>query len=409
MMHAVARRFPAVFPPLLGLVWLASTLAIQADTTDGAWQAAKVDFLRLSRQEHNARIAEWREVAAWTFDDNRLPDGFAVLKGQWKVEEGRLRAVGGAPMDNRLIKLANCVWPAFRMEFDARLDSEDPAHADKICDIILGLNCAPDTGSFAKGYALLAAHYYNQATTLYRLNIPCARVEWSPVEPGRVAHYRTRDYPLQLTHRGVYGFARNLMGDENLAYAFYDEPGLVHDIMETYTNLALRVWEKQVADVDFDLIECWEDMASKNGSIISPDTFRAFMAPCYGRVAAFAREHGIEVILVDSDGYIEELAGLMREAGVTALYPFEVQAGNDVGRVRDRYPSVGIIGGLRKEAMYEGRAAIDREMERARAWIRRGRYIPGPDHFVLNLASFDNYRYFMERMKDVVLTTPVEV
>lgn len=227
--------------------------------------------------------------------------------------------------------------------------------------------------------------------------------------PERVAHYRTRDYPLQLTHRGVYGFARNLMGDENLAYAFYDEPGLVHDIMETYTNLALRVWEKQVADVDFDLIECWEDMASKNGSIISPDTFRAFMAPCYGRVAAFAREHGIEVILADSDGYIEELAGLMREAGVTALYPFEVQAGNDVGRVRDRYPSVGIIGGLRKEAMYEGRAAIDREMERARAWIRRGRYIPGPDHFVLNLASFDNYRYFMERMKDVVLTTPVEV
>ena len=73
MMHAVARRFPAVFPPLLGLVWLASTLAIQADTTDGAWQAAKVDFLRLSRQEHNARIAEWREVAAWTFDHRPEP------------------------------------------------------------------------------------------------------------------------------------------------------------------------------------------------------------------------------------------------------------------------------------------------------------------------------------------------
>ena len=224
-----------------------------------------------------------------------------------------------------------------------------------------------------------------------------------------VAQYRVRDYPLQLTHRGVYGFARNLMGDENLAYAFYDEPEMVHDIIETYSGMALRIWEKLTEEIDFDLIECWEDMASKNGPIISPAMFRTFMTPTYKRLANFARDHGIEIILVDSDGYIEELTELMCEAGVTALYPYEVQAGNDVGRVLDRYPEVGVIGGLRKEAMYEGRKAIDQEMRKAREWIRRGRYIPGPDHFVLGMASFENYRYFMEQMKEVVLTTPVEI
>jgi hypothetical protein len=175
--------------PVLGLVCVAAAEPRQAET-DAAWTSAKADFLRLSRQEHNARITEWQEVAAWTFDDNRMPGGFAALAGQWKVEEGRLRAIGGEPMSNRIIKLGNCVWPAFKIEFDARLDSGDPSHVDKICDIILGLNCAPDTGSFAKGYALLAAHYYNQATTLYRLNIPCARVEWSPVEPGRTHRFK---------------------------------------------------------------------------------------------------------------------------------------------------------------------------------------------------------------------------
>jgi len=226
---------------------------------------------------------------------------------------------------------------------------------------------------------------------------------------ARVQEYRDRDYPLQLTHRGVYGFARERMGDENLAYAFYDAPDLVHDMMEYYTDFAIQLWEKQTVEVEFDLIECWEDMASKNGSLISPAMFNEFMAPCYRRIADFAREHGIEVILVDSDGFIEELTEPMLEAGVNTLYPYEALAGNDVGRVLDRYPNVGIIGGLRKEAMYEGKEAIDREMVKAREWIKKGRYIPGPDHFVLELASFANYRYFMESLRDVVMTTKPEI
>jgi hypothetical protein len=171
-----------------------------------------------------------------------------------------------------------------------------------------------------------------------------------------VKEYQVRDYPLQLTHRGVYGFARERMGDENLALAFYDDPDLVHALMDDYTTMALKIWEKQCAHVEFDLIECWEDMASKNGSLISPQTFREFMTPCYQRIAGFAKEHGIRVILADSDGLIEELTGLMLEAGVTTLYPYEVLAGNDLNRVRAVYPEVGMIGGLRKEAMYEGKA-----------------------------------------------------
>jgi hypothetical protein len=222
---------------------------------------------------------------------------------------------------------------------------------------------------------------------------------------ARVKAYKDRDYPLQLTHRGVYGFARERMGDENLALAFYDSPDMVHDMMNSYTDMAIKVWEKMTADVEFDLIECWEDMASKNGALISPQMFDEFMAPCFRRIADFARKHNIKVILVDSDGLIEELTGSMLKAGVTALYPYEVLAGNDIDRVRNRYPKVGMIGGLRKEAMYEGKAAIDKEMEKARHMIKLGRCIPGPDHFVLELATFANYRYFMESLREVVMTT----
>lgn len=225
---------------------------------------------------------------------------------------------------------------------------------------------------------------------------------------ARVQEYRSREYPLQLTHGGVYGFARNLMGDVNLAYAFYDEPDLVHEIMDGYTDMILQIWEKMVTEVEFDLVEFWEDMASKNGSLISQSVFHEFMAPNYRKVAAFARKHRIPIILTDSDGLTEDLAGWMMEAGLTAMYPFEVGAGNDLDRTRKRYPTLGIIGGLEKNAMALGKEAVDAEMEKARRMIRRDRFIPGPDHMALTNVTWPQYRYFMERLKEVVMTTQPE-
>jgi len=223
-----------------------------------------------------------------------------------------------------------------------------------------------------------------------------------------VKKYKTRDYPLQLSHGGVYGFARTVMGDEALLYAMYDTPELVHDIMDEYTDMVLTIWGRMVKEVDFDLVEFWEDMASKNGSLISPDMFREFMLPNYQRVTAFARKHKIEIIMVDSDGRVDELAPLMLEAGVTAMYPFEVGAGCNVDAIRQQCPTLGMLGGLAKEAMIYGKAAIDKEMERVRHLISLGRLIPGPDHFVQADVSWANYRYFMERLRDVVMTTKPE-
>ena len=198
------------------------------------------------------------------------------------------------------------------------------------------------------------------------------------------------------------------MGDENLAYAFYDSPDLVHDMMNTYTDVCIAVWTKMVAEVDFDLIEFWEDMCFRSGSLISPSTFREFMTPQYRKVAAFAKEHDIPIILVDSDGYIQDLTELMAESGVTAMYPYEVQSGNDVVKVRERFPTFGIIGGLDKESMARSKDAIDAEIEKARRFIKLGRLIPGPDHFVLSNVTFESYRYFMERLREVVMTTKPE-
>lgn len=235
----------------------------------------------------------------------------------------------------------------------------------------------------------------------------------NPEDPSRIPRdwhnyadlYRNRSFPLQLTCGGVYGFARNMMGDEALCYAFYDEPELVHDIMDSYISFCLKLWEKLCKDVEFDLIECWEDMASKTGSIISPATFSQFLAPNYRRIRNFADEHKIPIVLVDSDGYIDDLAVQMFESGVNAMYPFEVGAGCDPLAVLNKLPGLGAVACLEKNACALGEEAIEEQMERAKKLIQNGRCIPGPDHFVLENVSFEGYRRFMERLREVVMTT----
>ncbi|HRR35547.1 MAG TPA: uroporphyrinogen decarboxylase family protein [Clostridia bacterium] len=217
--------------------------------------------------------------------------------------------------------------------------------------------------------------------------------------------YKNRDYPLQLTCGGVYGFIRRLAGDENLGYMFYDSPDRVKEIITEYINMLLELWERLCDKIRFDLIESWEDMAYKCGSIISPEHFNEFLAPHYRTIRAFADAHDIPILLVDSDGNTDLLAEWMYAAGVNALYPFESLAGCNPANVRKKLPGMGGIGGLNKDCMAYGKKAMDEELEKAEALIKLGRFIPGPDHMVLSNVTFENYRYFMSRLKDIVMNT----
>ena len=217
--------------------------------------------------------------------------------------------------------------------------------------------------------------------------------------------FNNRDYPLQLTCGGVYGFVRRMLGDETLCIMMYEEPELVHDIITTYIDMCINIWKKMVVDVDFDIIECWEDMAYKTGSIISKKHFDEFLTPHYKRIREFAGNANIPLVLVDSDGNIMDLSKWMMEAGVNCMYPYEVQSGNDVPYIREHLPEMGCIGGLDKECMARDKNAMDAELEKARKLIPLGKFIPGPDHFVLENVPFENYEYFMRGLKRVILET----
>ena len=207
---------------------------------------------------------------------------------------------------------------------------------------------------------------------------------------------------------GVFGTVRDLLGAEELLVGFYTEPEMVRDMMEHLTSLWLGLWERVAAEVRIDHIHIWEDMSGRQGSLISPAMAESFMMPCYDRVAEFARAHGVRVISVDTDGDCSELVPLMMRHGVNMVFPFEVQAGNDVEAYRLQYPKLGIMCGMDKRALAGTAADVDREIGRARRMIARGRYVPGFDHLIPPDVSWDNFRYAAEQTKELCYAAEME-
>jgi len=219
-----------------------------------------------------------------------------------------------------------------------------------------------------------------------------------------VRAYKTRDYPLAVGGYpiGFFGTLVHLLGYENVFLKYYDEPDLVHDILEHFTTLWIAIWEQILAEVEVDCCHIWEDMSSTQGVMISKQLFYDFMAPCYRRVTDFLKARGVRTILVDTDGNCETLIPWLIDVGVTGCYPMETSAGMDVVKIRRQYPRFQMMGGVPKYDMALGPQRIDEFLEPVGALLELGGYVPFGDHCIAPGVSWAQFKYYRERLNELI-------
>lgn len=224
-----------------------------------------------------------------------------------------------------------------------------------------------------------------------------------------VKQYPERDYPLTLGGYpcGFYGTLRFLMGEMRLLYNFYEDPHLVRNFMNYLADFWIQLWGEALSEIKVDCVNFWEDMAYRSGPLISPQMFREFMLTPYQRVTSFLKKMGVKVILVDTDGNIEKLIPLFLESGISAIFPFEVQAGNDIVSFRKKYPRLQILGGIDKMKIAQGKDAIDEELNsKVPFMLKSGGYIPHIDHHVHPDISWEDFKYYRTRLNEMILASP---
>jgi uroporphyrinogen decarboxylase len=212
-----------------------------------------------------------------------------------------------------------------------------------------------------------------------------------------------RSFPVSLLGypEGLFGHLRELLGVDYLLTALIDEPDLIHDILDTLTELWISLWEEQTAQFAVDSVTFWEDMCYCAGPLISPRMFKTFLSPRYKRLTEAGRAMGIRHYLVDTDGDLRKLIPLWIEAGITGIYPFEVQANMNVEEIGQQYPNLALLGGIDKREIDKGPEAIDRELERRLPFLlQRGGYVPTLDHHVTPEVSWPDFVYYRKKIAE---------
>ncbi|MFC1452858.1 uroporphyrinogen decarboxylase family protein [Verrucomicrobiota bacterium] len=192
------------------------------------------------------------------------------------------------------------------------------------------------------------------------------------------------------------------MGMERFLTAFYEEPDLMHDIFSYYGRFVTETIRPLLGTVALDYVLLTEDLAGKNGPLISPKIYEEFWYPYQDPIVEMLRAAGVPLICEWTAGRFDVLLPSMLAHGINCTWPLEVLAGMDAPALRERFGCDLAMGGnIAKEAVIAGPEAIDREIERLMPLMREGGFIPGLDDMASPDMPFPHYRYLVERLQSI--------
>jgi uroporphyrinogen-III decarboxylase len=222
------------------------------------------------------------------------------------------------------------------------------------------------------------------------------------IEEFKKAHPPDRDYPVGVWCGSMIGKIRDMLTFEGLAYAMYDYPDMVEDMVETCCLLVEDFLDQVLGEIDFDYAHGWEDICFKNGPIVSPTFFKEVVMPRYKRISSKLHKHGIDLWYIDCDGDVRPILPYFLEGGVNCMFPYEVNSCVHPAELfKDYGKELRIMGGVDKIELAKGPDAIKAYLESLVPLVERGGYIPFCDHRCPPNVSQENYLYYLDLKEEM--------
>jgi uroporphyrinogen-III decarboxylase len=197
------------------------------------------------------------------------------------------------------------------------------------------------------------------------------------------------------------------MGEEVACLAYYDQPEMMHDILQTLRDTALQVLGRVTEKLSPDLLCVHEDFAGKSGPLIGPSQIEEFIQPYFRPVWELVHSRGTRLFSLDSDGNVNAVIDALLDCGVTTIYPMEPAAGMDTVLLRKKYgPRLALAGGIDKHILRGTQADIRRELEYKMQPLMRSGMVFGLDHRIPNGTPLENYRYYVDTGREILGLPP---
>lgn len=232
------------------------------------------------------------------------------------------------------------------------------------------------------------------------------RIDWGAVERAR--HLRSQGALVVASIPGGFDTPRELMGEEAACLCYYDQPELMHDIIDSISETSFRVLERVTDKLPIDQLSVHEDLAGKSGPFIGPKQITEFISPYFRRIWELVSSRGAKLFDMDSDGNINAVIESFIDCGINAMHPMEPAAGMDIVAVREKVGQrLAMRGGIDKHVLRKSKEAIKKELEyKLQPPMRQGGMVFGLDHRIPNGTPLENYRYYVDLGREILSLPP---
>lgn len=200
----------------------------------------------------------------------------------------------------------------------------------------------------------------------------------------------------------LYGRLRGVMGLENISILMYDDPDLFEEMVEYFTDFYMQIAEPILEECRFEFAYIFEDCCFKNGPLFSPAIYKKHMHKHYRRLVDFYHARDTMVML-DSDGKIDELLPCWLGSGVDIIFPIEVGTwqASPVAFRREYGRDMRMIGGVDKHVIPRGERAIREHLAPLVDLAAEGGYVPLPDHRIPPHCSLEQFRVYVQIFREM--------
>jgi Uroporphyrinogen decarboxylase (URO-D) len=215
---------------------------------------------------------------------------------------------------------------------------------------------------------------------------------------------RDAGHAISIAIPGGFDAPRQLFGEEMICYAVYDHPEVIHDILNTIADTALKVFERVTSEIQVDILGVHEDMAGKSGPLWGPDQIREFIKPYYLKCWNFLRDRGARIFDQDSDGDMNPVIDAFLECGLNSMYPMEPGSNMDIVKIRAKHGNkLAFYGGLDKYALMGTKEQILAELEyKVPPMVASGGCVLALDHRIPNGVPLENYKYYLAKLQEII-------
>jgi len=223
----------------------------------------------------------------------------------------------------------------------------------------------------------------------------------------RVRAWRKRDHVLMLyVHPGFFLSmgVRDWRRFHDVMLLTMDQPELVRQMMQIQGELAARLTQRLLNEVDIDAAVFSEPIGGNDRPLLAPAMYEDFVLNSYTPIREVLQRKSVPVILFQTYANAAILVPSILRWGFNCLWACEVNVdAMDYRHLRNQFGrQLRLIGGIDLDALRQGKAAIKREVEtKVPPLLQQGGYVPLADGRVREDVPFDNYVYYRQLVQEI--------